>query len=93
MDDRDARGDQGGLALMRRFLIVTPLLFALSACASATTAAVNPIPLSGLPPVAGVQLVGARQALVDFLKEAKLPYVDLMQAHAAGPPAALVVLP
>ena len=52
---------------MRRFLVALPLLFALSACASGTTAPVNPIPLSGLPPVAGVQLVGARQAIVDFL--------------------------
>jgi hypothetical protein len=41
---------------MRRFLIITPLLFALSACASGTTAAVNPIPLAGLPPVAGHDL-------------------------------------
>jgi hypothetical protein len=75
---------------MRRFLIVTPLLFALSACASGTTAAVNPIPLSGLPPVAGVQLVGARQALVDFLNGyAKAGNDDgrsLEQLVAGGPP-------
>jgi hypothetical protein len=75
---------------MRRFLIATPLLFALSACASGTTAAVDPIPLSALPPVAGVQLVGARQALVDFLNAYANAANDdgrsLEQLVTGGPP-------
>jgi hypothetical protein len=52
---------------MRRPLVTIPLLLALCACSSGPTAAVNPIPLSGLPALAGVEIAGARQALIDFL--------------------------
>jgi hypothetical protein len=52
---------------MRRFLVVLPSLLALCACSSGSAAVVGAIPLSDLTPVTGVELVGGRQALIDFL--------------------------
>ena len=52
---------------MRRFLILFPFLLALSACSFGPAVTVKPVPLSGLAPLGGVELVGARQTLIDFL--------------------------
>jgi hypothetical protein len=79
---------------MSRFLVplAVPLalLTTLSACSSGTSTVVEAVPLAAIPPAAGIQLAGARHALVEFLDAYANAGTDggkeLEQVVAGGPP-------
>jgi hypothetical protein len=52
---------------MPRLLVAVALTLTLVGCSSTTTATLTPLPLTELVPQSGVDLVAARQALIDFL--------------------------
>src|SRR5437016_1527650 len=76
---------------MARLLLALSLLFGFTACSSgSTTSPLHPVPLSGLVPGAGVDLAGARRAIIDFLNGYANASSDdgksLQRLVSSGPP-------